>query len=345
MKMFNQLFQSKPFIMSTFTQVCGLDISKDNLDYYLANKVDEKRIAEAQLVNQGQQISELFSAAQFDNTLFVLEFTGSYGSKAIHELTKLKRPISLVSPLQSKSFMSVLGQSNKTDKLAAYALSAMGCKLSLRLYKAPSQEMQNRKQILTTLQALEKQERMLCNQLHAMDQLAIIEQHSYQALQIVLDSVRAQIHPLRQQLYLAAQDENFNQKKKYATSVKGIGEKTAEALLLVTNGLEDFDSPDKLSKFLGLTPSSHHSGSSIRRRGGITKFGSNQVRSLLYMCTKSAIRYNKPCKELYLRLRHNGKPHKVAAVAVMHKLVKQVFACVNNKTLFDNEYHLYSKKN
>lgn len=330
--------------MSTFTQVCGLDISKDSLDYYLSSKADEKRLAESQLANNCEKISELFSTPQFDKTLFVLEFTGNYSSKAIHELSKLNRPISIVSPLQSKSFMAVLGQTNKTDKLAAYALSAMGCKLSLRLYKAPSREMQNRKQILTTLQALEKQERMLSNQLHAMDQLVFAEQQSYGALQNVLATVQAQIAPLKALLYEAAQDESFNEKKKYATSVKGIGDKTAEAILLVTNGLEDFDSPDKLSKFLGLTPMSHHSGSSIRRRGGITKFGSNQVRSLLYMCTRSAIRYNKPCKELYLRLRQNGKPHKLAAVAVMHKLVKQVYACVINKTMFDNDYHMNNKK-
>ena len=43
-------------------------------------------------------------------------------------------------------------------------------------------------------------------------------------------------------------------------------------------------------------------------------------------------------------MRKNGKPHKVAAVAVMHKLIKQVFACVKNETMFDNEYHLKSTK-
>ena len=329
--------------MSTFTQVCGIDISKDSLDYYLATNPNEQLVQEAQLVNQSQKISELFSSPLFDNTLFVLEFTGTYSAKTIDELTKLNRPISMVSPLQSKSFMSVLGQTNRTDKLAAYALSVMGCKIPLRLYKAPSQEMQNRKQILNTLQALEKQQRMLSNQLHAMEQLPFVEEQSYQALQSVLNSVQAQIAPLKERLYQSAQDENFNEKKKYATSVKGIGDKTAEAILLVTNGLEDFDSSDKLSKFLGLTPVSHHSGSSIRRRGGITKFGSNQVRSLLYMCTRSAIRFNKPCKELYQRLRQNGKSHKLAAVAVMHKLVKQVYACVANKTMFDNDYHLKNK--
>ena len=330
--------------MSTFTQVCGIDVSKDSLDYRLTKRTDERLIQDDQIANDPKAIHSLFSKPAFNQTLFVIEYTGNYSAKLIHELSCLNRPLSMVNPLQSKQFMSVLGQTNKNDKQAAFALSALGCRMPLRLYKVPSQHMQKRKQILGTLQALEKQQRMLKNQLHALEHLPVLEEQSFEALKSVLASVEAQIAPLQERLYEAAQDEGFNEKKKYATSVKGIGAKTAEAILVVTNGLADFDSPDKLSKFLGLTPLSHHSGTSVRRRGGITKFGSNQVRSLLYMCTRSAIRYNQPCKELYQRLRAKGKPHKVAAVAVMHKLVKQVYACVTSKTMFDNEYHLKNKK-
>ena len=72
----------------------------------------------------------------------------------------------------------------------------------------------------------------------------------------------------------------------------------------------------------------------------MTKLGSNSVSALLYMCTRSAIQYNLACQALYQRMRAKGKPHKVAAVAVMHKLVKQFYACVKFKRQFDNEYHL-----
>jgi len=56
------------------------------------------------------------------------------------------------------------------------------------------------------------------------------------------------------------------------------------------------------------------------------------------MCTRSAIRYNLACKALYERLRAKGKPYKVALVAVMHKLVKQLFACVKKQVAFDNHF-------
>ena len=96
--------------------------------------------------------------------------------------------------------------------------------------------------------------------------------------------------------------------------VCGIAQKTASAMLLQANCFERFDDSAKLCKFFGIVPHSHYSGSSIAKKGRITKFGASNVRMLLYNCTRSAIRFNPQCKALYQRLRRNGKPHKVAAV-------------------------------
>ena len=322
--------------MATFTKYCGIDVSKDVLDYCLRTK--ESSQSYAQLSNSLDKIEGAFCDTAFDDTLFIVEYTGNYSSKVLHVLTALKRPVKAVSPYQSKSFMSALGQTNKNDKQAAKALSIMGEHLSLRTYKAPSKEMQQRKQILQTVRALESQVRAIENQLHALDQLVFVEATSREALCQVLKVLEDQLKPLREKLYDPVADPAYEDKLKYAMSVKGIGKKTANAILLVTNGLEDFEDAAKLSKFLGLTPHSHHSGSSVRKSGHITKFGSKDVRAMLYMCARSAIRFNDPCKDMYQRLRRKGKPHKVAAVAVMHKLVKQVFACVTNKTFFDNDF-------
>ena len=59
--------------------------------------------------------------------------------------------------------MASKGITNKNDKNAAFCLAAMGKNEELRLYKAPTMEMQHRKQIFSTFQALQKQERMLTN--------------------------------------------------------------------------------------------------------------------------------------------------------------------------------------
>ena len=56
------------------------------------------------------------------------------------------------------------------------------------------------------------------------------------------------------------------------------------------------------------------------------------------MCSMNAMKTNTACKTLYERLRANGKTGKQALVAVMNKLLKQVFAVVKNNSLYQPNY-------
>ena len=60
-------------------------------------------------------------------------------------------------------------------------------------------------------------------------------------------------------------------------------------------------------------------------RGHINRNGDEHLRSLLYVASWTALRYNMACRECYLRLKANGKPSKVALIAVANKLVRQAF--------------------
>ncbi|WP_448519465.1 transposase [Rhodoflexus sp.] len=91
--------------------------------------------------------------------------------------------------------------------------------------------------------------------------------------------------------------------------------------------------------FTGGKPCSYQSGRTVKK-GIICRQGAPLLRSLLYNCAKSAKRYHTACKEIYSRLRAKGKPHKVAMVAVMHQLVRQVFAVVKSKQAYMDDYHV-----
>ena len=143
---------------------------------------------------------------------------------------------------------------------------------------------------------------------------------------------------------LTVSEECFEQAYKLATSVIGVGPAIAQALLIATNGLLDFDNSKQLAKFAGVCATHFESGSSIKRRGGISKSGDPNLRALLYMGARSAKRYNQPCKQLYERLRSKGKCHKVAMLAVCNKMLRQIFAVVKSGVEFDNEYHLRNEK-
>jgi transposase len=53
------------------------------------------------------------------------------------------------------------------------------------------------------------------------------------------------------------------------------------------------------------------------------------------MASLSAIRYNKPCRECYQRLKAAGKASNVALMAAVNKLLRQAFAVVK----FDEDFN------
>ena len=99
-------------------------------------------------------------------------------------------PTSVVSPLQSKSFAQSQGIISKSDRQAADCLAQMGNAFDLMRYNAPSQNMQEHKHLIRTIAILEKQERMLLNQLHANEQRVYVHDGAQQAMQQVLQSVQ-----------------------------------------------------------------------------------------------------------------------------------------------------------
>lgn len=191
--------------MRTFTKHCGIDVSKGDLNYCLLNPsaLQAKQVSIYDKVNnQLSDIATEFSDPKFDNTLFIVEYTGTYSSKLLHQLCELKHAVSVVNPYQSKCLMAALGMTNKNDKQAAKALALMGQQQMKKpkLYKAPSEEMQKRKQIQSTLRALQKQERMLLNQIHASEQSAIISDDAKTVFEDTLLVVQEQIDKLQEQL-------------------------------------------------------------------------------------------------------------------------------------------------
>lgn len=158
-------------------------------------------------------------------------------------------------------------------------------------------------------------------------------------LQTSLTALEEQQQLLEQELQELT-DEDIAEFSELSQSVTGIGPKSSSLLMIYTNGMKNFSSKAQLPKFLGTIGQTHRCGTSINVKKSITKSGPSELRACLYNAAKSAKRYNHACKALYERLRERGKPHKVAMVAVINKLLHQVFAVVKSKTKFDNNLYL-----
>lgn len=117
-------------------------------------------------------------------------------------------------------------------------------------------------------------------------------------------------------------------------------------LIVFTQGFKHTQNHRQLISFAGLAPTQYSSGSSIQGKPRIYKRGGKNLRDVLYMCSMNAMKTNTACKALYDRLRANGKTGKQALVAVMNKLLKQVFVPIvigiKNNSLYQPNY--YSSK-
>lgn len=321
----------------------GVDVSKSTLDLAVVAptaKWSELRQAPVtQLSNTTASIMAWLSDLESASIYVVFEATGTYSDKLKHALLKREVAFSVVDTIQSKDTAQSLKIAHRNDQTAARVLAYMGNHLELPLYEAPSDHLVVRKQLLTTLSGLEKQYRMVDNQLRAHQQYATPHPLVISIFEQQLEDLQAHIQKVEAELK-SLPDETFEAQKKLAMSVVGVGPKTAQWLLTLIGDIERFPSAKKLVSYCGLTNSSHRSGHSVDVKRGVSKQASAKLRACLYMGSISACKSNRACADLYQRLRKRGKSHFKAIVAVMAKLVKQLYGVLASGIPFDNEYYL-----
>ena len=157
------------------------------------------------------------------------------------------------------------------------------------------------------------------------------------SLEKIITCMQKEIKQLEQKLQLLLEQWQPDQLKN-VSSIKGIGKRGAAMLIVFTQGFKNTQNHRQLISFAGLAPPQYSSGSSKQGKPRIYKRGGKNLRDVLYMCSMNAMKTNTACKTLYECLRANGKTGKQALVAVMNKLLKQVFAVVKNNSLYQPNY-------
>jgi transposase len=315
----------------------GIDVSKKELVISglfnkSSNKSKIKKISNKPDIIH-KWVSKLSSAIHV-----IFEATGVYSKQLEAILAAHHIAFSRLNPRQSSGFITgVLLDKNKTDDSDAAYLAAYGRMIEPGVSQAESPKQARLRQLRANLNYCIKQQTAITNKLHALSYEAHLDTFNKGLLEEQLALVKKQIAALEKEL-VRLSETHFKKKLSLVTSIKGIGIKTAMALLIVSDGFSGFDNSKQLAKFLGICPTVYQSGTSVWKKQRISRSGVSYIRGLLYMCAWSACRYNKACKALYERLRSNGKCHRLAMVAVGHKLVKQAFAVVKSGVPFDNDY-------
>lgn len=151
--------------------------------------------------------------------------------------------------------------------------------------------------------------------------LSFVDSTCKRTIEKIIIFLEKQIRNMEENLTSLATQE-YKKLMELLTSIKGIGVTLAAALIIATGGFPYFDNAKQFTRYLGLSPTYQQSGTSINVKGRINRNGDSTLRSQLYVAAFASLRCNSECKECYDRLRSNGKPGRVAVVAVANKLVR-----------------------
>lgn len=317
----------------TFTYV-GIDISKLTFDVAI---LEDGAYHHYKFSNDLKGFKSFIKLLDI-NCCCVMEASGPYYLNLAFFLSDKGIALSVINPLVIRRFSQMRLLRAKTDKKDAAMIAEYGKTEHPALWEKEENYVLELKQMQAYSEQLNKCRTGLVRQKQAF------EANPLQS-KIVMKSLDNQVKGLEKQLKLVEKEMICLIKKHHPDqyqqlqSIPGIGPKAAMGLIVLSGGFTKFSNAKQFSSYVGISPRIFESGTSVKGRARICKMGMSRIRAILYVCSWSAMKKNKACKELFERLVEKGKAKKLALIAVVNKLLKQAFAIATHK-IYYNESNL-----
>jgi len=248
-----------------------------------------------------------------DVALVVLEATGALERPVARALAAAGLSVAVVNPRQVRDFARATGRLAKTDRIDAMLLArfAEAVKPPARVLSDDAgqelKELRARRRQLVEMIVKEK------NRLHRASPLVRpdIEEH--------LEWLEGKVKEVAERLArLIESDPIWRRKVDLLCSVPGVGQTIATALVAELSELGEANRRE-IASLVGLAPHNRDSGNFTGKR--VVWGGRASVRSVIYVATLVAARYNPVIRSFYQRLQAAGKPKKLALIACARKLL------------------------
>jgi transposase len=253
----------------------------------------------------------------------IVEATGGYEMLLVAACIAANLPIVVINPRQARDFAKAIGKLAKTDRVDALVLAhfARAVRPEQRIHKSEAA------QAISVLVARRRQ----------LTEMLVAEENRRQSplFAEMADEFKEHIAWLQKRIDELDRDlqnqirktPHWREKDDLLQSAKGVGPVLSATLLSQLPELGRLDRRE-IALLVGVAPISHDSG---KHRGERHIAGGRAaVRSMLYMGTLAAIRFNPVIKEFYQRLLAKGKLKKVAITACMRKLLTILNAMIRD---------------
>lgn len=304
----------------------GIDISKDNLDVHIHPTGCIRQFAN----DPAGRTALIAWISQQQPSRIVFEATGSYHRGLERALAEANLPGVKINPWQARRFAEASGRRAKTDQVDAAMLARFGATLQPEIRPARSPELDVLAELLAARRALVKDRVAAKNRAKALT-LPLLERQNQERLK----QIDAQIEAIdREQARLVAQQAELQARVDSLRSIPGIGLLTALCILIDMPEIGSLQSRQAAS-LAGLAPMTQTSG---RWQGkSCIQGGRAQLRHALYMPAVAAIWKCPLFKARYEAMRKDGKPAKVAIVAIMRRMLVIANALIRDNRMWRPE--------
>lgn len=304
----------------------GIDVGQRFLDLGLAPSGQTTRYR-----NEPGDIARLVERlAQGSVARVVLEAIGSYAQPLVIALVEAGLSVGVVNPRRIKAFREAEGGRAKTDRLDARLIARFARAMPEAIRPLPDataralKELSTRRQQLVMMRAVEK------TRLKQAREPRVIESH--RACIASLDAACAAIEADLDARIRA--DAARLEAQRLLVTIPGIGPRVAGVLICDLPELGQRDRKS-IASLAGLAPHISQSGNAPPRAmiGG----GRPCVRAALYMSALVAVRHDPHFKASYRALRDQGKPAKLALIAVARRILITANAVLKTKTPYQRQ--------
>jgi transposase len=269
---------------------------------------------------------------QLNQLTVVMEATGVYHENVAQLLHQGGCRVIIANPRRVRDYAAGIGLLHKTDKVDSRALLRYGKEKADELvaWTPPPPEVHTLRALYARLAALQEDLQREENR----RQQALISQEPA----LVLQSLTVSVQRLQQdcrQLQRAIEDHfdqhpPLKQQRELLQSIPSIGAVSGDLLLCLLLS-HQFHSARQAAAFCGLIPRTHQSGSSVHKRGKLTKQGDSFLRAKLYMPAVVALKHNPALRKIYDDLLQAGKCKLSALCALMRRLIHIAYGVIKHQ--------------
>lgn len=311
----------------------GLDISQKTIDATLKKSDGSAYHIKISNDSEGfQKLKAWIKTNRVRKTVIGMEATGIYYEAAADTLSET-HTVYVINPLKIKNYAESQFSRTKTDKadsnlIAEYTKRHID---KLTAYRKPDNRYLQK--LLSLKNQLKEQQKQIKNRLHSSESETIktIHEDLIQTYQEKIDQAQTAIEAE------IDRQEDKNTHYRNPQTISGIGKETA-AILYAQLTDKNFQTANKFISYIGLSPQIQQSGTSVNKKGKLSRYGHRRLKSALYMPALVAYRTG-AFPQLVRNLINAGKHKMIIIVAIMRKLAKLAYYIVKTGKPYDATRH------